>query len=518
MAEFENDKKIEREGIGDSLCKEEHRIATVRSECVKDYVLPDYMGDVKKLQRCTAEITPIGHYISTGELGFSSTVTFKILYIDDENILTEATFSEDTECIEKIDERFTDADVESSVVNLSVRLGGPRKITARASVSNEISLAGERSFLPECDLTGCESAQSSIMVHCVEYYKTDEREYAEELDKISGVSKDDVEIVKREALGFIDAVRKTDNGVNISGYIDVTALVRVDEELIRLESRIPVEENLEGCGKERDGVARARCIITDLSVNVNDPSGESVDDVYASVVASVSCECEIAYDYNREESVVTDAFMPGAKNNAEYKKITYNELAFGINEKRKINFIAKREGERIAALVDKEMNLKNVKLQYQGDAVYLSCDAEVTAVFRSDNGEVFQKKFDETVFEKLNRDFPDGDCKTRVRAVPCDVSLSFDTEKIYVEASILVYVLMEREKEIEVLSDLKHEMKDKRGERIVTVYYPEKNETLWSVAKKYSISPDRIALDNKIIESEGVLTPILASKIIISEK
>jgi hypothetical protein len=48
---------------------------------------------------------------------------------------------------------------------------------------------------------------------------------------------------------------------------------------------------------------------------------------------------------------------------------------------------------------------------------------------------------------------------------------------------------------------------DKKSEgATVRVYYPEESDSLWSVAKRYGVSPEKLSSDN------GIASPTLASE------
>ena len=60
MSNFENEKNTG----GCPLCLPEIRREALHKEASADYVLPDYMGDVKRVLKYTAEVTPCNKIVS----------------------------------------------------------------------------------------------------------------------------------------------------------------------------------------------------------------------------------------------------------------------------------------------------------------------------------------------------------------------------------------------------------------------------------------------------------------------
>ena len=75
MAEFENDfTGTARDGRG-----AERVPIPFRTECAEDYVLPDYMGDVKRILRGAARVIPISKLVSDSGISVLATVCFRTM-------------------------------------------------------------------------------------------------------------------------------------------------------------------------------------------------------------------------------------------------------------------------------------------------------------------------------------------------------------------------------------------------------------------------------------------------------
>lgn len=503
MSLIDNEKNGVTEGES-AVYKKETRLTGVRSECGADFVLPDYMGDVKRLLRSSATVTPCNKYISGGELSFLSTVSFKIMYLDAENVLTEAAFSADLEDNERIPESVTDASIETRVVNVTVRLGGPRKISAKASLVTDVSLSEECEMNSGAGFDGAVLKTCGVKVHSADYLKCAEREYAEEIDRLEDILADEVDVVKYDASASVLSVHKTDGGVNVSGSILAWCILRVGEDTMRLEKCIPVEENFEVEGAVEDSSYIASCYVTGVNLNINNTPEDKDGNTYLSVVMNMTAECEIEHHKNCEISLVCDAFREGAKNACSYDTFGYTELIGTVCERRKISVVTDRGEENMHDILERDCAVKNLKYEASGGEMTVSCDLSVSLVCRgADTGECFTVKIDAPMRESIKLAGLGESSRIRLSLTPCEISPAFDSEKIYVDLSVLITALTEESKSMTVLGTLTSEPVEEKSSRRITVYYPEAGDTLWSVSKKYAVSPERIASRNMLPTDAG---------------
>ena len=201
------------------------------SESGCEFILPDYMGDIKKLLFSRATVIPNGKFIGDGSLEISGTVEYELLYADSENNLsainTSSDFSESfalgaAECL--------DSNEESRVANLKVRVTGPRKLSMKAEIETALVLCEEDSFGVEGDVFGGESSVETstrvINYSNSTFKKSGEREYAEIMEKLGELSCDDVEIQLASACVRIDEAKAFEGYVEIKGENIVSAIVK----------------------------------------------------------------------------------------------------------------------------------------------------------------------------------------------------------------------------------------------------------------------------------------------------
>ena len=499
MSDFEKENNFNETKI-DHTFKKEGRISSLRSECSEDFILPDYMGDIKKVLSSSATVTPCNKYVSENEISLLNLVTFRVLYLDSEDVLTEASFTKDFEINEKISQGLLDFDAVSNVHNVTVRLGGPRKISAKASIVSDISYVAEEEFPTENNFKNAECKYKKIKIHATDYKSSGEREYAEEIGVIDEVTSDEIEVVKYDAEAFIDSVYKTDSGFNVSGSLNARCVLRVGDDIMRLEKSIPIEEGIEMDNSDI-GVCYPRAYVSGAHININNSTDDkNTGECYASVVMNMTVECAYVNHYNSEYTVVSDAFYENSLNEHTYAGYGFNELIGGIFEKRKISFTYKRAENLMHDVVDKDFCVRNVKCSLAEDELTVSADLDFCIVSSdAKDTSCYSEKFTETINEKIKMNGVSESSIVRAHVTPCEFSPSFDNDKIYIEAYVSMFLVCESSKSETLLASLSSKESAEGGQRTVLVYYPEKNDTLWQVAKKYSVPERKILRYNPTI-------------------
>lgn len=487
-----------------SFCNKLSCTRGIRGETACDFVLPDYMGDVKKLLKSSASVSLANKYIGGGEISFLMMITYRVTYIDSEEKLTEAVFNSDYEYNSKCREGFIDAALDTKVESLFVRLQGPRKISARASVLSNLSVCGEDKISDLCDIEGGEIKSGKIKVHKADFLSSAQREYAEEVGRIEGVSADEVEVIKSDAEAIVDSCRMNDGAVVVSGSVNAFCLLRVDDDVIRLEKTFPFEESIEYATDASYPEFYASANICSVSVNLNSEIGEDADAgvLYAAVVMNMTAECFVRCNYNIEYSLICDAFKKGMINECGYKPFSYDELKACIFEKRKITLCSDRDGTPIRSILDSDIKLGSCKAELIGSDIVVSGTAEYNIVATGmAPGECFGLKGEREFEEKIKIfDTPKDSSKLKMQIdiVPCETSVSFDGEKIYISFTLMLTGFITEDGCERVLTSLQSSEREACG-RCVTVYYPKEGDTLWSIAKKYAVAPGDIERYNSEI-------------------
>ena len=508
---------IKNEATSTAPCERVRMQAPIRGEASCDYVLPDYMGDVKKLLKSTASAAPCNKFVGSGEVSFLSIITYRFMYLDRDDALWEANFTSEYEHSENIGEGFIDADCSIKVSNLSIRLQGPRKISAKAALSVVTSVSDETEIpsptLPE----GAEVECAPIMIHSAEFLAGSEREYAEEIGRLSGIPCESVEIIKHSATPTVEGYEVSESGITVRGEVDTAVLLRTSEGLVRLEKNFPFE-NTVGTDRIANDTEKymPTVYVTDMNVSVNNEVSDSGStSFYTSVVLSYTLECSLRADRNNEYTVTTDAFVVGRDTKCEFESFEYGEFSGSVNDRRKISFEIPRDGTPLRELLDMDTELRSVSLTAENAAVDISLLLSCTAVFSGDTAEMCNTvKCEQEISETIKFPSVTPDSTVYGNARLGNVSLTLDAEKLYFSATLITDVGAVCKKETRLLRAAEWS-EVLEGERAtVRVYYPDDGETLWSIAKSHGISVSDLMKYNPDA-ADDAKAPIKAKKLII---
>ncbi len=490
-----------------TLCK--RKSSEVYAECAAEYILPDYKGDVKRILHIEAQALPSGSFSDSEETELAGVAAFDVLYLDAENKLTSVSFSTDYSLRVPMKDGVSAVFAEQTAENANVRLPGPRKMLARCTVKGAVK--GEYDLA--CEAEGSTFSEESMPEVCkcsvstghILRGKLKDREYAEEFFFLPGAALDDIEISAKRGEIKINSVSAKDGRVNVSGEINIYAIVKSSETSpYTKEMKIPFDESVEIAEVNTDCETLAGAEIVSLECSMN-PEDDGVR-VNASVIIDIEAK---AYK-NENAEFVTDAFSPVGEVENKYESIRYEE------------FIGAR---RSASRISREIPKSETDAECATDIIYLSTDVKIGSI-RTENscvtvdGEVrfsgvacenyedgtptytsvkFSVPFSEGV--NFNTQIPAG-AITECNASSFDASVSIDENNFYAECGIClsVGVFAERETERLVSSDLLPLPCEKKPPSVISVYYPEEGDTLFGVAKKFKTSPAKIAEDNALTE------------------
>lgn len=479
-------------------------------ESVCDYSLPDYLGDVKKILTVTATAIPSGKFASNGEVNFSGVVSYDILYVDSEDKLTALTLSSDYDvAVPVCEDEYIDSIDEARVSSVAVRLTGPRKMTAKAIVANNVNLLLEDNFkyVGDAFKEGCvaETLSKVIKVEKTVFASSAEREYAEEAERLDGVTADEIEILASSGSVRISESEVGKDGVVVRGEIIITSIVRTTEQPpFAIKKIIPFEETINFEGISPDMKVSVDGYLTSVTAGVSEDAEGSAITVNA--ISELYC---IASE-NKDVSVMTDAYIKNRDSAAKYEDVEYSTIVCASTTESKISAEVKREDigcenardilKLTAEVKNLEKNITQSGFCLCGDAVFCAAAGEV-----AENGTVSHLPIKFSAPFSLN-----VNCNTAMPSTaeldcivtPIDNEIVMDSEKLTVSCMLKIRYrvtntdTVKRICECNAVGDKEY----KTSLSSIVVYYPSEHESLFEIAKKFHTTGSKIAHDNELSE------------------
>ena len=487
-------------------------------ESSSEYILPDYLGDVKKLMMTSARAVPSGSFDGDEQTECAGIVAYDVVYLDSENKLSAASFTSDYDfSFPKNGESYLDAFVSSGVGNFSLRLTGPRRIIAKSYVVSDVFLM--ESFEPTVsgsafsESDALEKITKTLSVGSSVKAENLEREYAEEIASLEGVPADEIEVITSSAYVRISESTPVDGGVNIKGELIVTAIIRTpDTSVFAIRREIPFDETVSIVGGGEDMSAIGEASVTSLNIGISETEGCS------ELVANAIMDFSALAFYNENVEITKDAYLKTKNTKEEYKNLDFRTHLSAETKSGSISLkmpLLELDTPNLKEILALNQDFRNVGLENDGKSTRFVGEAAFSGVACeiSEDGDtsISNLKFTAPINVDVNIScqFPEKhDFFAKISPAGCDWEIDGENlcVKVYYTYS---YSLSETLHEsclssCEIVGD---ELIEKSLSK-VSVYYPDPDESLFEIAKKFHTGVKDIAEDNAIGEPCALGIPV----------
>ena len=485
----------------------------IEKECESscEYLLPDYMGDIRKVLMSRARALPSGSFIADGAVEASGTVEYEIIYADSENKLTAINTASDFEVrIPTETDGCDGCEVECELSSLSLRVVGPRKLSLKATVSTEatVSESGAPAVLGDAFVGDfkMETEERSFFSESSVTVESEEREYAEEAERLPGVRGDEVEILTVSGTVRVTESQSVEGGVLVKGEIIIVALVRTPEQpAIAVRRVIPFEETvaIDGIGAGVDSYADGYVSSAVCAVNEEEDG--------CALVLNAIVKYRATVFENVEESLTVDAYSCERESENRYSELEYRELVEGRNFDVSLLFDMPKDSlgcADAAEILLAGAEVRSPRLSVGENGVILTGEVLISGVACENNVDGTKTyipiKLSEQFEQNVNISCQNADnIKLECRAFAPFCEALLDAESIHFKVCVSGRALIERAHsctrlcECNLLPDAVTAASPSR----ITVYYPTSGESLFKIAKKFHTTSAKIAADNAINES-----------------
>lgn len=484
----------------------------VDSSC--EYILPDYMGDIKKILSSKARVLPGGRFISDSGVELTGTVEYEVLYADSENKLTAVNTSSDYSVILPAEsDGYEGCAQDGRVASFAIRITGPRKMSLKSTVELMGVITSSAELAVSGDVFDGEREPQyisrQISVETAKYGKSLEREYAEEAERISGVQADEIEIIASGGSVRVLETRPVEGGVVIKGIITVGAIVRTPEQPpFAIRREIPFEETVEIDGARADMQFVADGFLTSAVCGISEDGEDSV------ISVNVIAEYEAYALENETATVITDAYLKECPTECKYSDFEYTTLgACQINEVT-VNGKISRESlgcaeARELLMLDGEVRAFNTVRTQNGAEISGEIAISGIACEINVDGSVGYIPVKTSMPFEANVNYT---CQIPENSrIECSVAVTsceglFDADDVHVKCTLKVKSRLESTAVIKRLCECTASASEYTGAESaspshITVYYPAPSDTLFSVAKRFHTTTEKLACDNKLSEA-----------------
>ena len=475
----------------------------VRGECVIDVTLPDYQPEIRRIFSASANVRPSGKYVSGGKAEFAGTVVHTVLCGNADGGVSVLSLPGDYllsfPCPDGCDPVLLPVVADVPVC----RLTGPRRIQIRTPLSASARCYRERESSPALP-TLTADPDAVPLIHPVKGYRTQVLSLRDV--RIGDVIKTDGEakVLASEATACVRSATVTPAGVELSGEAEVVLkLDRGDGAPGTVRKKIPFSGTVPFDGDPLTGGSAAGWA-TVSSLDVTPPEGDAGNGIALDLTLDLFAEATAP----AEEAALVDLFSVREPTVVKTEKIGVTDVCFcggGV-------FTLEGDAERSECNCEDAMTVLGESAAVSAsdaavgdDGVTVAGECRVTATVGSPSGEPDGG----IVFSAVNFRFPfsvtlpvpvacRGEGRADVSAIPLSVSVRLDPSRLLASVETAITVRIAKENEVTVVESVERgegELPARAPGEIVAVY-PEGDETLWDIAKRYGVSPATVARQN----------------------
>ena len=486
-----------------------------------EYTLPDYLPDITRLLRVSAKAEHPEKYFSADTVEYDGKIIYNIVYATGDGEIRCAVFDADySGSVPVGDGEFSTAHVEVSAENASCRLSSPRKLTLKCKLCATVNLCPVRTAEPAIAGKNAPDAEQKLqyLKKRIEFTKESSAE-----EKNTPVSEDieiDPGMPQIERIVFVNLtpcaldVRTQGGKISYNGALTAEILYESEEDeagrkYTSFTREVPISGTLEATDVSEESFAL--CEVEATNVTFRPQTNELGETKTVELDFDYSVYFRI---FNKESAeVTTDMYSLLYENTNEQESFKYTSPEACRTFNFSFGDSAECDEEGFDNVIFTSASASLTSAEKSGAKTAVSGNVTFYAILEG-NGGAFLGKTVSFPFKAETDMGKYAEIFSHIAKVHTSTASARAVNgKIYCDCEITVCLALFGEKEAEALSSTTiHTDKPvtpRSGFNIV-LYYPTRGESLWSVAKKYSTTAEKLSASNS-----GIKDPLDGGVLII---
>lgn len=528
--------------------------SVLTNELSDDFILPDTMPDISKILRVRSSPRLIGSVCDGGRLEYEGSCSYGVLYLADDKTVKCAAFSSQFTGSSAISSEASSdggelgVHISPQIASCACRMLNPRKLNLKTRLetsatvmdkrSCESKLDGQHSLEDEVNLERDNADVESAVISCV----SENSCKASGDIELDGTFPQIAELITCDVLIFMYECKYSSDKLQCRGDAVANVIYSGDDgSVVSVTRRLPVSCQVD-CEGISDGVeCTARAYAGEIRSEAAPNSyGEKrviqLDmDYSVFILAARNTTCEItrdAYSTEFECSLTTEKLPLTVLNRVICGNFSVNlmksreELSTASAAQTASN--APDAAKTAAGILDASASAKITSVRLDPMRMKLICEGtiEVCMVTLSDGGDMGQLCFSEPIKAEFDGSDVDEDFGYNAETYVIASKGRLDTANLYgdFEVAVVMSVFGRRETQVVTSIALDRSVSCISSEPSpLTLYYPEKGETLWNIAKHYHTTRHAIETANSLpenppkIDANVLIIPRRSSKSLYSD-
>lgn len=460
----------------------------VEEKCETDLLIPDYFPAAEKIIQCNVHPVILRKKIEEDRLVLEGNCRFNVIYqTEDEEIKAIAEtveFSEKFPLKEAGEQVWIQTAVRTA--NASCRLLNPRKIGGRATIA--IALKAKEQVEKQL-IDSSESADIESLFEAKKVYTV--LEHIEDTTKVQGeieVHTDILEILKTEGSVSIKDIKVLPGKAMVKGILNLYILFVPEEDPCKIEqtsTAIPFTYvlSLEDANEDKQlsldvGIQNIRA-----DVEADDSDRNRLISITTTIVAEGELYC------NKSANLLMDCYSNRYPVHMKMEPISYEELIAECEITESVRYrLSPESSEAKVIQLTGIPTIRKIGIQEENLCVEGVLDVSLFLQEEEQYRSV-EKSFSFTLKKPIDGLRERMRCEVHPSLLSIECQTNAGEVEIKAELFCAVAIFAQETMEIvgEVTADLENP-KEVEGEKALVVYYGEKGERLWDIARKYSTS------------------------------
>lgn len=463
-------------------------------EAAGDHTLPDYQSEIRRILHVDQTVLPPSVYVGSDSVEFNGTVDYQVIYVGGDGGIYSAPLSGEysfSAPIDRSNARVEDVYALCSVCaeGVSTRVSAPRRLNIRSRLRPNVRIFGKVAAddgimmdedsdtlfkrTEKCRSVKCDSAVSELI----------------SLNYSAPLTRDDMRVISAGAKVCVTDRECGGDSVRCRGRVELELLCSAEEssEISKMTADIPFEGEIDMEECSVGDLARVDGILSEMTVDVGDDGvGCELGIV---LVANVFRPCEVEY--------TADAYSSARECLCETESVSARRLLMCANSN--VTFservaLADTTVPEDAEILDARCGIVVDKCEENDGRYALGGNARFAVIWQTQE-DVGCSEINRPVrIELAGMDRGVPVCFD-ARAEATDIKVRVEDSELRIDAELMISAdCMGEETVNAVVRAELGEMLMPRGSEL-TVCYPCEDDTLWSVAKRYKVAPERITGD-----------------------
>ncbi len=467
----------------------------ISTELSDDYTLPDYQAEIRKVLRVGVAIMPPTKFISGNSAEFCGVIDYDLVYVGADGGIYSAPLSAEYSFTAPL-EISSDFDLNEGVIavckinddSTTARVSAPRRLSVKCRLSARVKAYG---MMVSEESSNEETSAESIerLIECCEMESPitltgDMLELSLELPLTSDTQR----IADARGVATVTECTLGDGYLDYKGDVLLSLLVCQDQNNASanmIQKRIPFSDRIECEDLTPECKAQARAHVTDVSINV----GESA------IICNINLIPDITARIPSELRYTKDLYSTERKCEVDYDTYTLPHLisaesrSFSQSERIPLADTSIEHGSRIL-----DMTCKPYLERAQSDdkGRHVISGGVKYAMLLEQNGEF--SSYDISLPFKYECNGPDTEVAEYDTELQVLSALGrIEGGNLCIDTELSVSTLFMGVSEITSVCEISLGEPIERCAGEIIICYPAPNDTVWSVAKKYSVPTHKIS-------------------------